>query len=748
LAPADGNDFVQQLRYMNEALLLSSIRQHELVEKAEKAEAALRVSEARLRYAANVAGLTFMEVDLESGEARKAENFGAVMSYAVRNEPESDVFEDTALLLEHVVTEDRVRVNRALEDFLVGKPVGKIEYRVLGDNRIERWIESRWSLERDGNGKPLKTFAIHLDITERKLAEATLRASEEQRRLALDAAELGTWHLDPATMMIAADERMLAIFGTTAELDFESVVAMIHPDDRERIRDAVAAATRPDDPAPYAIEYRVFHSDGSVRWVFAKGRAIFRHGETGRVLASFDGTVTDITERKLLEHKTQAQALALADLHRRKDEFLAMLSHELRSPIAPISNAVHLLRLQSTENSLQKQARSIIERQVGQLTRLVDDLMEVSRITTGRIHLRKERIVIGGIIERAVETAFPMIEQRHHTLTVRVPPEPIWLDADAGRLEQVIVNLLTNAAKYTEEGGSIWLTVSNSDECRVASDESNSGSRSDECRVTSGESNNGEGRVASGESYDSDLTTRHSPLVTIRVRDTGVGIAPGLLPCVFDLFTQAERSLDRSQGGLGIGLALVQRLVEMHGGTVEVTSTLGKGSEFVVRLPSATLATDHSPLATNHSPLITPLATALKVLIVDDNEDSAETLAILLKALKHDVRTANDGLAALETATRYRPDVVLLDIGLPMMDGYEVAAKMRLLPAHKTTVLVALTGYGQDSDRQKSKDAGFDHHLVKPADFAKLQQILTRASERAVGVSPLIQPQSWADSSR
>ena len=390
----------------------------------------------------------------------------------------------------------------------------------------------------------------------------------------------------------------------------------------------------------------------------------------------------DISERKLAEVKLQEQAEALADLHRRKDEFLAMLSHELRSPLAPISNAIQLLGLDTNEGPVQKQARSVIERQVGQMTRLVEDLMEVSRITTGRVHLRKERVAIGNIVERAVETAYPMIEHRRHKLSVTVPPEPIWLDADAGRLEQVVVNLLTNAAKYTEVGGHIWVTVERGSP--------------EEC--------------------------------VLRVRDTGVGIAPGLLPRIFDLFTQAERSLARSQGGLGIGLALVQRLVEMHGGTVEVVSTLGQGSEFIARLPVvAALPQKFSP----HKVTAVESRPSLRVLVVDDNEDSVESLAMLLEASGQTVRTAYDGTNALETLLDYHPEVVLLDIGLPGIDGYEVAKRIRVQPAHKGVVLVALTGYGQESDRELSRDAGFDHHLVKPADFAQLERILAGVARRS-----------------
>jgi CheY-like chemotaxis protein/two-component sensor histidine kinase len=346
---------------------------------------------------------------------------------------------------------------------------------------------------------------------------------------------------------------------------------------------------------------------------------------------------------------------------------------------------VHLLGLQKNEDQLQHQARTIIERQVTQLTRLVDDLMEVSRITTGKVHLRHDRVVVSDIVERAVETARPLMDQRRHELTMSLAPQPIWLNADAARLQQVVVNLLTNAAKYTDEGGHIWLTVQLED---------------DEC--------------------------------VLRVRDTGVGMAPELLPRIFDLFTQAERSLDRSQGGLGIGLALVHRLVEMHQGRVEAYSALGHGSEFVVRLPVVlTPARSEVGAPSNPTETAEPACPSLRVLVVDDNEDTAFATSMLMERFGHDVRTAYDGPTAVQAAIDYRPDVVLLDIGLPGLNGYEVAKRIRQHPVLKNVVLVAMTGYGQETDRQRSQEAGFDHHLVKPARFEQLQQILATVSEKA-----------------
>ena len=405
----------------------------------------------------------------------------------------------------------------------------------------------------------------------------------------------------------------------------------------------------------------------------------FRIGGPGSVKVAI--IFSDITERRLSELQTLAQAKALAELDRRKDEFLAMLGHELRNPLAPISSAVRLLRLQKNETALQREACAIIERQVGQLNHLVDDLLEVSRITTGRVQLRLEQVAMRDIVERAVETAQPLITQHRHHLTVRLPAQPVWLQADAARLEQVVVNLLTNAAKYTDEGGCIELNVQQ-------------------------------------DGLDAVL----------RVRDTGIGIAPDLLPHVFDLFTQAERSLDRSQGGLGIGLCLVQRLVELHGGTVAAHSVQGQGSEFAVRLPS--MRTWAAPPGPPVAAPVAPLEKHCRVLVVDDNVDAAQTLGMLLEFSGYEVRMAHDGLKAVEAALAWRPDAVLLDIGLPGLSGHGVARRIRLEATLEGMVLIALTGYGQESDRQLSRDAGFDHHLAKPADFDVLEDILKSVSEK------------------
>ena len=385
--------------------------------------------------------------------------------------------------------------------------------------------------------------------------------------------------------------------------------------------------------------------------------------------------IRDITERRQLE-RAEAQAEALADLHRRKDEFLAMLSHELRNPLAAITNAVQILDLQKDEHPLQEKAKTIIRRQAANLVVLVNDLLEVSRILGGRIQLHQEDLDARGIVQQAVETARPLIDQNKHELTVSLPTEPTWLHADALRLEEVIVNLLNNAVKYTPEGGHIWLSLQ-----------------------------------------------QEGDRIVLRIRDTGVGIVPDSLPHLFELFTQAPRSLDRSQGGLGVGLAVVRKLVEMHGGTVEAQSAgPGKGSEFIVRLPVLSPPTGRSQIPSKKGD--EQSGSGWRVLVVDDNVDSADSIAMLLQVSGHEVRVVYSGQDALDMAGKYQPDIVLLDIGLPVMDGYEVARRLRKHPELKALKLIAVTGYGQESDRLQSQEAGFDYHLVKPVDAQKLQEVM------------------------
>ncbi|HEX5273590.1 MAG TPA: response regulator [Gemmataceae bacterium] len=365
---------------------------------------------------------------------------------------------------------------------------------------------------------------------------------------------------------------------------------------------------------------------------------------------------------------------------RKKNEFLAMLAHELRNPLAPIRNGIHLLRAVGTRDPQVREVRDMMERQVQHLIRLVDDLLDLSRITRGKVRLQAEPLDLGKVLARAVETARPLIDERRHRLDVDGPAEALRVEGDAVRLAQVLGNLLNNAAKYTEEGGQITL----------------------------------------GAARDGDEAV-------VRVRDTGMGIPAEMLGSVFELFTQVDRSLDRSQGGLGIGLTLVRQLVEMHGGRVEAHSEgPGRGSEFVVRLPL--LKEEPRPAAEklNGSPGAARAAPgkSRKVLVVDDNRDAAESLGLLLEVSGHQVCVCHDGASALRAAGDYGPDAVLLDIGLPGMDGYEIARRLRADPATRGALLIALTGYGQVEDQQRAREAGFDYHLIKPADLEALTGLL------------------------
>ncbi len=543
----------------------------------------------------------------------------------------------------------------------------------------EQWYMMHAKRMRYGNAG---VVVSHVDITEKKKSRLKLQDSETRFRRLFEAAHDGILILDATTRKIThVNPFLIALLQYPAEHFLGKELWEIgFLKDKQA---SVAAMQQLDELG--SLRYESLPMEDSHGQKHPVELVANKYDEG--LLPVVQCNIRDISERRRLEKQMLDQAAELSDLHRSKDEFLAMLSHELRSPLAPISNAVQLLSLQAgSESAIQKQARNIIERQTGQLQHLVDDLLEVSRITTGRVQLRQERVAVRGMVVGAIETARPLIDQRKHTLTVSIPDETLWLNADAARLEQVVVNLLTNAAKYTEESGQIWLTV-----------------------------------------------IREGNECIIKVRDTGVGISPALLPKVFDLFTQAERSLDRSQGGLGIGLALVHRLTELHGGKVEVNSTLGHGSEFTVRLPlllsepksADALKVDEEAKGTR----------PLRVLVVDDNVDTVLSFSMLLKASGHDVCKAHDGISAVQAASDYRPDVVLLDIGLPGLNGYEVAKRIRQIPILKDVVLVALTGYGQDTDRQLSAQAGFNHHLVKPARLEQLQKILSEAALKLNGDS-------------
>ena len=551
-----------------------------------------------------------------------------------------------------------------------------------------------------------KVLGVASDITGRKRAEEALSQSEQRERHR--AAELqAILEAVPAVIWVARDPQCELITGNQMAYDLLRLprgtnLSRSAPEEQRPVHFKVLkegveleAEQLPVQVAARGVEVRGFESqvlfdDGSVRHLY--GNATPLRDEQGRSWGAV-GAFLDVTEHKAIEQalrQSQEALLAangqLREADRRKDEFLAMLAHELRNPLAPIRNAVQILRLSGLDDTRLVRQRDIIDRQVSHMARLIEDLLDVSRITRGTIVLQKRTLDVAGVLAHAMETTAPLIEARRHRMQVTLPPEALRVEGDHDRLIQVVGNLLANAAKYTDEGGTIWL----------------------------------EGR-------------RESDQAVISVRDSGMGIAPEMLPHVFELFAQADQSLARSRGGLGIGLTMVQKLVQLHGGTVEARSDgLGHGSEFVVRLPALAdppLDSAQAPVPTAGSEGRIGESRSLRILVVDDVIDSASSLTELLQVWGHEAAMAHDGPSAQAEARDFHPEVILLDLGLPGMDGYELARSLRA--EHGTgMMLVALTGYGQLQDRETTRVAGCDHHLVKPVDLEELKKLLTTLSGR------------------
>jgi PAS domain S-box-containing protein len=607
---------------------------------------------------------------------------------------------------------------RILERLRRGERIDHFETVRVDKNGRRIDISLTISPIRDGSGRIIGSSKVARDITARRETDRRLLAVKDE--LASQLTDLGRLHemslrlsttlelqpildetLRTAIAIGGADKGLLSIY----DRDEEHLVASaswgftdgdmarleeLPPDARVagvcfRQRRRVVVEDIETDPlfepcraAAQAAGFRAVHCtpiatrQGEMIGVLCTH---FRHPHRP---AERETRLSDLCARQAADFIENARLYArLREADQRKDEFLATLAHELRNPLAPISNSLHLLRLSGDLDPAVSRVREIMERQVSHLVRLVDDLLEVSRITRGKIELRKETVELAGIIDGAVETTRPLIESSAHQLAISVPPEPITVSADPLRLMQVVANLLTNAAKYTDRGGQIWLTA-----------------------------------------------RREGDEAVVSVRDTGLGIPHEMLSHVFDMFSQVDRTLNRSQGGLGIGLTLAKSFVQMHGGSIEARSEgPGQGSEFIVRLP-VMRETPRPRLDTPAAPFILAPLPPRTVLVVDDEPSSAFTLGKLLELMGQRVRTANDGAAALAEIQANRPDVVISDIAMPHMDGFELAKRVREIPEFNGVTLVALTGYGQESDRRQAQEAGFNFHLVKPVGLAALQELL------------------------
>ncbi|MEX1034104.1 MAG: PAS domain S-box protein [Cellvibrionaceae bacterium] len=537
------------------------------------------------------------------------------------------------------------------------------EFRIIHPQRGLRWILALGRVECDSDGKAVRVSGINIDNTERKAVEHALRDSEERFRTLADNMSQLAWMADPNGWIFWYNRRWYDYTGTTLDEMQGWGWTKVHKPEEV---DGIVRKAREFWKAGKEWEqtFPMRGKDGSYRWFLTRVTPI--HNEEGCLVRWF-GTNTDITEQRAAE-----QALKEAD--RRKDEFLATLAHELRNPLAPLRNSLEVMRLASEDRTAVAEARAIMERQLGHMVHLINDLLDLSRISQGKITLRKTRVSLESVVQQAVETCKPLMEGASHKLSIITPPETFHVNADPARLAQVFANLLSNAAKFTGEHGKVWLIVESTGDEHI-----------------------------------------------VRVRDDGIGMSADLIGKVFDMFTQGD-PVEHIQGGLGIGLSLVKGLVEMHGGSVEAHSEgSNKGSEFVVRLPAA--VPDSAGTTTEEAPS-SKTAWRRRVLVVDDNRDAATSMATMLELMGNDIKIAHDGQEAVETAAEFRPELILLDIGMPRLNGYQAARKIRQQDWGRDVTLVALTGWGQAEDRKRSREAGFDLHLVKPVDVADLRKLL------------------------
>jgi PAS domain S-box-containing protein len=618
-----------------------------------RAADAVQAGEERLRLAAKAARMAIWDVDFATGRIVGSPEMASIFGRAP-----GEVHDDLAGWARHIHPDDRDETLRRFDGMRAGREFQSRHRILAGDGGPMRWVEGVGAPLCDEHGTPVRAVGCVFDVTEQMQAETALREQTALLQTIVHRLPVLISYIDTDLRYRLNSESYVDWFGRplpdiTGRLMHEVIGAAAMAKLEPSLRRALAGEA-------VRFEAEVDYAHAGRRWIDA---AYVPHVVDGHVLGLVV-FVQDVTARRDAEN-----ALRRAD--RAKDEFLAMLGHELRNPLASVRNAIVTARL---DEAHRERALAIADRQADQLRRLVDDLLDVARVTQGKITLHTERVFLSEVMQRAVEAAMQSIDERAQTLVVSLPPQPVVLEADVARIQQVFGNLLANASRYTPPGGRIEIYSS----------------------------------VADGE-------------VTVRVRDTGAGIPADVLPHVFDLFVQAERPLDRAHGGLGVGLTVVRRLVELHGGRVSAYSAgRDAGSELTVVLPVVPLEPDEQ------APPVLPRTTGRgsRVLLVEDNADAADALRMLLELLGHQVRVAGDGPAALAMLREFTPDAVVLDIGLPGMDGYEVAQRIRADPATRGLPLVALTGYGRAEDATRATEAGIDRHLVKPVDPDALHGLL------------------------
>jgi PAS domain S-box-containing protein len=638
----------------------------------QSAEAALNIATARLESTMAAAEIGSWVWDVRANHFTADRNLAAL--YGLENEHELNG--DPMRHRRQIHADDLGSVRAAEESAMTSGVLASTEFRVTLPNGTERWMARRGKVQLDADGKAIFISGVLIDITAQKIAERALRSSEKLYRAIGESIDYGVWLCDPQGRNMYASESFLRLIGMTQEqcsnLGWSEV---LHPDDAAATIAAWLECVR--SGGVWYREHRVLGVDGRYHPILAQGVPI---RDEGGAITGWAGINLDISRLKVTEE-------ALRDADRRKDEFLATLAHELRNPLAPIRHAVKLLETKSADENQQKLAREIIGRQVQRMALLLDDLLDVSRITRGRLDLKMDVVDLHAIIDAAVETARPMIDAKQQLLTVQLPPDALKLNVDPLRLSQSLSNLLTNATKYTDARG------------RIAVD----------AAVTPDE-------------------------VILSVKDSGIGLDPKAIPGLFEMFSQVDSAIDRTEGGLGIGLALVKGLVALHGGTVEgISAGIGHGSKFAIRLPRALVVAQTTESATPDRAEPSASSARGRILVADDNRDAADTLAMLLEIGGFEVLVAHTGEQALAKAGESNPDAVILDIGMPDMTGYEVARRIRAEPWGKSVFLLAVTGWGQEEDKERAMAAGFDQHMTKPVDPDSVEQRLRAFFEARQG---------------